>query len=89
MKIEVSRAVVTAILSGDLDKVGLVPDPVFGISIPVSCPGVAPSVLQPRSTWSDPAAYDKQAQQLAQLFRKNFELYADSCSSEVQAAGPT
>jgi phosphoenolpyruvate carboxykinase (ATP) len=89
MKIEVSRAVVSAILSGQLASVPTAPDPVFGIGIPQACPGVPTPLLQPRSTWADPAAYDARAREVAELFRKNFALYAEGCSAEVRAAGPT
>ena len=49
MKIEISRAVVTAILSGALEQIPTSPDPVFGLEVPASCPGVPADVLQPRS----------------------------------------
>jgi phosphoenolpyruvate carboxykinase (ATP) len=88
MKIEVSRAVVTAILSGELASVATNPDPVFGIGVPVSCPGVPTDVLQPRATWADAAAYDARARDVADLFKTNFALYAEACSPEVRAAGP-
>jgi phosphoenolpyruvate carboxykinase (ATP) len=88
MKIGISRAVVTAILSGALEKVPTVADPVFGLEVPTSCPGVPDEVLQPRATWADPDAYDDRARKVAELFRKNFALYAEACSPEVRAAGP-
>jgi phosphoenolpyruvate carboxykinase (ATP) len=88
MKISVSRAVVAAILSGALEKVPTVTDPVFGLEVPTSCPSVPPELLSPRSTWSDPAAYDVRARHVADLFRKNFALYAEACSPEVRGAGP-
>jgi phosphoenolpyruvate carboxykinase (ATP) len=47
--------------------------PVFNLRMPKSCPGVPNEVLNPRNTWSDKAAYDKQAAELRALFRKNFE----------------
>jgi phosphoenolpyruvate carboxykinase (ATP) len=88
MKIEVSRAVISAILSGALDEVETAPDPVFRVDVPRGCPGVAPALLQPRSTWADGAAYDARAREVAELFKKNFALYAEACSPEVRAAGP-
>jgi phosphoenolpyruvate carboxykinase (ATP) len=88
MKIEVSRAVVSAILSGELDEVETAPDPVFRIEVPRACPAVPPALLQPRSTWADRAAYDARSREVAELFKKNFALYAEACSSEVRGAGP-
>jgi phosphoenolpyruvate carboxykinase (ATP) len=31
------------------------------------------SILDPKSTWADKAAYDAQAEKLRDMFRKNFE----------------
>ena len=45
------------------------PDPVFGVLVPQTCPGVPPELLHPRDTWKDPAAYDQRSRQLASLFR--------------------
>jgi phosphoenolpyruvate carboxykinase (ATP) len=88
MPIHHSRAMLRAAMSGALDDVEYVPDPVFGLSVPTSCPGVPGDVLQPRATWSDQAAYDAQARDLAARFRQNFAAYADTAAPEVAAAGP-
>jgi phosphoenolpyruvate carboxykinase (ATP) len=88
MSIDVSRAVVAAILADGLSGARFRPDPVFGFLVPDSCPGVPAGVLSPRETWPDPAAYDTKAAELAGLFRKNFEMFASACSPEVRAAGP-
>ncbi|MFC1640198.1 phosphoenolpyruvate carboxykinase (ATP) [Gemmatimonadota bacterium] len=88
MKLAFTRAMVSAALDGSLEEVPTVADPVFGIGVPESCPGVPPEVLQPRSTWADGAAYDVQAQKLAVMFAKNFERFEAEVSDEVLAAGP-
>jgi phosphoenolpyruvate carboxykinase (ATP) len=88
MSIAYTRAMVAAALDGSLANVETVPDPVFGVGVPVSCPGVPPEVLQPRSTWDDPAAYDAKAQELAARFHANFAQFADAVSADVAAAGP-
>ena len=64
------------------------PEPVFGLTVPERCPGVPVEILQPRNTWSKPAAYDAKALHLAKLFAANFANYADQATAEVQAAGP-
>ncbi len=47
-----------------------------------------PALLDPRSTWADPAAYDAMADRLAGMFADNFEAYADGVTPDVRAAGP-
>jgi phosphoenolpyruvate carboxykinase (ATP) len=87
-KLAHTRAMVQAILSGALAKVPAVPDPIFGVSVPRSCPGVPQEVLRPRDAWKDPAAYDASARRLAGLFRDNFKSYAAQVSEAVRAAEP-
>jgi phosphoenolpyruvate carboxykinase (ATP) len=63
-------------------------DPVFGLHVPASVPGVPDEVLDPRRTWSDPAAYDGQAKKLAGMFRDNFEKFAGDAPDAVRSSGP-
>jgi phosphoenolpyruvate carboxykinase (ATP) len=88
MKIGYTRAMIRAALSGALDGVGYTRDPLFNLDVPSACPDVPADVLQPRGTWSDPAACDAQARRLAAMFRENFAAFADSVGDEVKAAGP-
>ena len=74
-------------LSGKLDHAEYRTDDVFGFEVPLRVPGVETELLDPRSTWSDPAAYDDQAQILAALFRENFAKF-DDVDPAVPAAGP-
>jgi phosphoenolpyruvate carboxykinase (ATP) len=83
-----TRAMVRAALSGALDDVPMKPDPVFGVLVPESCPGVPSEVLQPRSSWQDTRAYDEQAKKLACMFEENFEQFRAHVPREVAAAGP-
>jgi phosphoenolpyruvate carboxykinase (ATP) len=87
MPIAATRTLLDAALSGDLDRVAYRTDPTFGLQVPVEVPGVDPALLDPRSTWADPAAYDAKARELAQMFRDNFTRFADVAPSVV-AAGP-
>ena len=51
-------------------------------------PGVDDALLDPRSTWADPAAYDAKARELAGMFRENFEQFAATSARPIAAAGP-
>ena len=64
------------------------PHAVFGMMVPVSCPGVPDNLLQPRNTWADKTAYDATAAKLAGQFIRNFEKYAGGVSAEILAAAP-
>jgi phosphoenolpyruvate carboxykinase (ATP) len=88
MKIAYTRAMVDALLAGHLDGVSCEIDPIFGLSIPQWCPNVPAEVLNPRNTWTDPAAYDRQAMRLAEMFTENFKQYEDRVPVKVRSAGP-
>ncbi len=88
IKIAHTRAMVRAALNGELADVPMKQDPVFGLHVPAACPDVPAGLLNPRSTWPDPAAYDAAARNLAAAFRKNFEKFASTVPAEVRAAGP-
>jgi phosphoenolpyruvate carboxykinase (ATP) len=87
MPIQATRALLHAALEGRLDRVEYRNDPVFGFEVPVWVPGVQRSLLDPRRTWRDPDAYDRKAAELAQMFRDNFQKFADA-PPDVAAAGP-
>jgi phosphoenolpyruvate carboxykinase (ATP) len=88
MKISYTRAMIRAILNGSLAQVATVPDPIFGVGVPVSCPEVPNEVLQPRNTWEDKEAYDRQAKDLARRFNDNFKKYEAGVSDSVRAVAP-
>lgn len=88
MKLSYTRAMITAALNGELDKVEFEQHPVFGMMMPKSCPNVPDEILNPRNTWQDKDGYDAKAKDLAQRFIKNFEKYASGVSEEILAAAP-
>ncbi len=88
MKLTHTRAMIRAALAGTLDDADTQPDPVFGLHVPTSVPEVPDSVLMPRDTWADGAAYDRQAAELAAMFKKNFEQFAGDVGDGVRNAGP-
>ncbi len=88
MSLKHTRTMVKAALAGELDEVPTRADPVFGLQIPNTVPGVPTDVLTPRNTWKDKDAYDRQAEQLASMFKENFERFADELPDAVRKAGP-
>jgi len=83
-----TRRMVRAALSGELDGVEMREDPIFGFEVPTRIEGIPEPLLTPSKTWDDPAAYDRQAEKLAQMFRDNFKKFADGVSEAVRQAGP-
>ncbi|NDJ52084.1 MAG: phosphoenolpyruvate carboxykinase (ATP), partial [Chloroflexi bacterium] len=89
MQLAYTRAMIHAILDGTLAQVETRQEPFFGLHVPVACPGVPDEVLDPKQTWSDPDAYDRQAQDLANRFRQNFAAkYEKSVEQAIRVAGP-
>ena len=88
MPIAATRALLTAAFDGTLRDAQFRRDPNFGFEVPVSLPGVDASLLDPRGTWADSAAYDRQARELARMFNENFGQYRGQVSAAVAAAAP-
>jgi len=73
MSLRYTRAILSAALAGEFDDAEVVEHPILGLKMPVSCPGVPSEILSPRTTWSDPDAYDAAAVELRDKFRRRFE----------------
>lgn len=87
MKLSYTRAMITAALEGQLNG-SFTAHPTFGVLMPDSCPNVPEELLNPRNTWSDKQAYDKQCNKLAVLFNDNFKKFEDGASDEIIHAAP-
>ena len=88
IKIAYTRAMINAVMNGDLLGIDFLTDPVFGLQIPLQCPGVPPEVLNPRNTWKDKSAYDDQARRLASMFNENFRQFEKQVTSAVLETAP-
>ena len=88
MALRDTRALLGAVLSGQMDDVDFRRCERFGWDVPTSAPQVEAALLDPRSTWSDPVAYDCQADDLVARFNRNFEPFASGVSHAVLEAAP-
>ncbi|MEQ1712060.1 MAG: phosphoenolpyruvate carboxykinase [Hyphomicrobium sp.] len=88
MPIKATRALLNAALAGDLKTQPMRTDAVFGFQVPLALAGVDAKILNPRDTWADPAAYDKQAAALVEMFTKNFQKFEAHVDADVRAASP-
>ena len=86
MPIKATRALLSAALDGSLNKVTFRKDANFGFEVPVEVPGVDATLLDPRATWADKAAYDAQAAKLVKMFSDNFGQYVPFIDADVKAA---
>lgn len=74
MDITLTRTLVAAAIHGTLDAVEYEHDPLFHISVPVSCSGITDaSILHPKDTWADKQAFDVRAKKLAEDFAHAFD----------------
>jgi len=88
MPIKVTRALLNAALDGSLKTADFRTDENFGFQVPVSVPGVDSTLLDPRQTWSDKAAYDEKAKALVGMFIANFAQFADHVDAGVMESAP-
>ena len=88
MPIKATRALLSAALDGSLNSVEFRTDANFGFAVPVSVPGVDAKILDPRSTWADAAAYDRQAKKLVSMFVDNFGKFESHVDATVLGAAP-
>ena len=88
MSLAHTRRLISAALSGDLDKVTYERHPIFGLELPTSCPDVPTKVLSPRSAWADTKAYDAKAMELARAFIENYKAYRAEGDEDILKGGP-
>lgn len=89
ISIQYTRALLRAALNGSLDDVEYKKDPYFGFQIPLSCPEVPNTILQPVTMWDDNDAYHRKYRQLVEKFQENIQRYRDNMPPEILDAGPT
>ena len=85
--IPVTRAIVHAIQSGALNDAPTTHLTPLNLDIPKAVNGVDANYLNPRDTWKDKKAFDRQVAELVGIFKKNFGKY--QVSQEVIEAGPS
>lgn len=75
IRIDHTRAMIHAALSGAFDAIPFVREPYFGLEIPTECPEIPSSILNPVIVWPDLKAYQKIASVLAERFQKNYQQF--------------
>lgn len=89
ISIKDTRAIIDAILSGDIEKADTIKLPIFDLEVPTALPGVDTNILDPRNTYADKSQWDEKAKDLADRFVKNFDKYTDTpAGAALVKAGP-
>lgn len=84
-----TRAILDAIHSGELAKVGYETYEVFNLQVPTSCPRVPDELLNPKTAWTAGAdSFDREVKKLGTLFNENFRQYDSEATDDVKAAAP-
>ena len=83
-----TRAMIKAVLDGELNETPTHIHPVFNVAIPDVVPGVPAELLNPELSWQDMAAYYAEAQSLASKFIENFKKYKQTLPESVVLSGP-
>jgi phosphoenolpyruvate carboxykinase (ATP) len=84
--IATTRALIHAILRGEIEHSETNYLEGLNLYIPKVVHGVDRAILNPRDTWQDKAAYDEKAKILIESFVKNFERF--DVDETIRAAGP-
>ncbi|WP_100488900.1 phosphoenolpyruvate carboxykinase (ATP) [Sporolactobacillus pectinivorans] len=87
MELAYTRQMIQAALDGTFTHAETTTDPIFGLHIPKTCPGIPDNVLMPWKTWSNASEYDRFARQLARKFKDNFRHFPEA-SEDIRSAGP-
>lgn len=78
ISIKDTRAIIDAILSGEIDNAETFTLPIFNLAVPTALPGVNPDILDPRDTYASKEQWQEKAEDLAQRFVTNFDKYTDT-----------
>jgi phosphoenolpyruvate carboxykinase (ATP) len=84
--IPTTRAIISAIVDGDIRNASYEKLDGFNFEIPTAIAGVDSNILNPRKTWSNQAEHDKNAKVLISQFVENFKKF--DVSDAIRNAGP-
>ncbi len=88
IKLKYTRAMISSILKGELEKVDYEQHPIFGLHMPKYCKDVPTEMLDPMNTWLQKGAYVGKAIQLAHSFHLNFDKFINQASDEIMHGAP-
>ena len=85
-----TRAIIDAILSGEIDEEETKKIPYLNLSIPTALSNVSSEILDPRDTYKNKEEWVRKAKDLASRYIKNFEQYTNTKEGkQLISAGPS
>ena len=85
-----TRAIIDAIINGEIDKMETRHIPFLNLTVPTSLPNVDKGILDPRDTYKSEEEWEVKAKDLAARYIKNFEQYTDTEEGKkLVYAGPS
>ncbi len=89
MSLKDTRAIINAILAGELSEAATHTLPIFNLAVPLELNGVDSHILDPRNTYANGGEWEAKARDLAQRFIDNFDKYTDTAAgAALVQAGP-
>jgi phosphoenolpyruvate carboxykinase (ATP) len=89
ISIQDTRGIIDAILDGSIEETETKIIPYFNLEVPLALHDVDSAILDPRDTYASAAEWEEKAEDLADLFIKNFARYTDKEQGKaLVSAGP-
>ncbi len=89
ISIQDTRAIIDAILNGEMDNADTINLPIFNFAIPTQLTKVDTKILDPRQTYESAKQWEEKSRDLASRFIQNFEKYTDTKEGKaLRQAGP-
>jgi len=89
ISIKDTRAIIDAILSGELDSRDSIKIPYFNLATPTTLSNISQGILDPRNTYQNSTEWDSRGKALAEKFIDNFVQFTDTAVGKILvAAGP-
>ena len=84
-----TRAIIDAILKGELDDAETHSLPIFNFHMPTNIKAFPSEILEPRASYDDASHWHERAHNLTELFVKNFEKFTDTqAGKDLLKSGP-
>lgn len=88
ISIKDTRKCINSILDGSIENSTFTQDKIFGFQIPDKINNIESDICNPRNNWKNKEEYDQQRNNLASLFKQNYNKYISSTFTDYSKYGP-